>query len=388
MQKACLTAAIVRPELPKGGGPITRAAIHGATGNGAQAGLVAMTGRDTRRVGMRDVAERAGVAISSVSRVLSGNPDVSPIMRNRVEDAVAALGYERDLIAQSMRSGQTLSIGFVAIDVANPIIAANSAGAVSELGKSGYSLLMSNSRGDPELDVEHIRHFELRRVDGLLLSLADERHPRTLEVLRAFNAPIVLIDRSLPADIPAGAVHENHAQGLVPAAEHLLSLGHRRIALINGAPNVRPARERANAVRRALKGYPGATLTMRAGAYSAEHGYAATRSVYEESPRPTAIIVGGNQILQGVMRALRDLALRIPDDVSLVTLDDAPLLEFLDPPLARVTRDPVEVGRQAALLLVEQIAGAAPRTVTTPTTYVAAGSAGPPPRAPGNLLTR
>jgi LacI family transcriptional regulator len=346
-----------------------------------------MTTRDGRRVGMRDVAERAGVAISSVSRVLSGNPDVSPVMRNRVEDAVAALGYERDLIAQSMRSGQTLSIGFVAIDVANPIIAANSAGAVSELRKSGYSLLMSNSRGDPALDAEHIRHFELRRVDGLVLSLADERYPRTLEVLRKFDGPIVLIDRSLPADIPAGAVVHNHAEGMVPAAEHVLALGHRRLALINGAPNVRPSRERASSVRRALKGYPGATLVVRAGAYSSEHGYAATIAIFQESPQPTAVIVGGNQILQGVMQALRDLKLRIPDDVSLVTLDRVPLAEFLEPPLAHVTRDPIEVGRQAAVLLLEQIHGAAPRTVTLPTEFVPAGSVAPP-RGSRSRLTR
>jgi LacI family transcriptional regulator len=328
---------------------------------------------------MRDVAERAGVAISSVSRVLSGNPDVSTVMRNRVEDAVAALGYERDLIAQSMRSGRTMSIGFVAIDVANPVIAANSAGAVSELRKSGYSLLMSNSRGDPALDAEHIRHFELRRVDGLVLSLADERHPRTLEVLRKFDGPIVLIDRSLPSDIPAGAVVHDHAEGMVPAAEHLLSLGHRRIALINGAPNVRPSRERASAVRRALKGHAGTNLIARAGAYSADHGYEATLSIFGERPAPTAVIVGGNQILQGVMRGLRDLKLRIPQDVSLVTFDTVPLAEFLEPPLACVVRDPIEVGRLAAVQLLEQINGAEPRTVVVPTEFVPAGSCGPPP---------
>jgi LacI family transcriptional regulator len=328
---------------------------------------------------MRDVAERAGVAISSVSRVLSGNPDVSPVMRNRVEDAVAALGYERDLIAQSMRSGRTMSIGFVAIDVANPVIAANSAGAVTELRKSGYSLLMSNSRGDPALDAEHIRHFELRRVDGLLLSLADERSTRTIEVLRKFDGPIVLIDRALPSDIPAGAVVHDHAEGMVPAAEHLLSLGHKRLALINGAPNVRPSRERANAVRRAIKGRAGANLLVRAGAYSAEHGYDATLAIFREDPAPTAVIVGGNQILQGVMRALRDLNLQIPTDVSLVTFDTVPLAEFVVPPLACVVRDPIEVGRQAAGLLLEQIGGAPPRTVTVPTRFVPAGSCGSPP---------
>jgi LacI family transcriptional regulator len=337
---------------------------------------------------MRDVAQRAGVAISSVSRVLSGNPDVSDVMRNRVEDAVAALGYERDLIAQSMRSGQTLSIGFVAIDVANPTIAANSAGAVSELRRAGYSLLMSNSRGDPALDAEHIHHFDRRRVDGLVLSLADERYPRTLEVLRGFDRPIVLIDRSLPADIPAGAVVHNHAEGTVPAAEHVLALGHRKIALINGAPNVRPSRERANSVRRALKKYPGSTLVMRAGGYTAEAGYAATRAIFAEAPTPTAIIVGGNQMLPGVMGALRDLELHIPVDVSLVTLDTVPLAEFLEPPLAHVKRDPTDVGRQAAVLLLDQIRGAAPRTVTVPTEFVPAASCGPPPPETARRLTR
>jgi LacI family transcriptional regulator len=151
---------------------------------------------------------------------------------------------------------------------------------------------------------------------------------------------------------------------------------------------VRPSRERASAVRRALKGYPGATLVVRAGAYSSDHGYAATRAIFEESPRPTAVIVGGNQILQGVMQALRDLKLRIPTDVSLVTLDKVPLAEFLEPPLAHVTRDPIEVGRQAAVLLLEQLRGAAPRTVTLPTEFVPAGSCGPPPRAGRDRLTR
>jgi LacI family transcriptional regulator len=328
---------------------------------------------------MRDVAERAGVAISSVSRVLSGNPDVSPVMRHRVEDAVAALGYERDLIAQSMRSGHTLSIGYVAIDVADPYVAANSAGAVGELLGSPYSLLLSNSRGDPELEAEHIRQFKLRRVDGLVLSLADERHPPTLEVLRTIDRPLVLIDRVLPADIPAGAVLHDYAESMVPAAEHLLELGHRRIALINGAPNVRPSHERASVVRRVIQGVPGASLDVRAGAYSREHGYDATRALFAEGAAPTAIIVGGTQILQGVMVALRELDLRMPADVSLVALDKVALAEFLQPPLAHVMRDPIDVGRQAAVLLLEQLGGAEPRTVTLPTKFVPAGSCAPPP---------
>lgn len=336
----------------------------------------------TSRPNMSQVAERAGVAVSSVSRVLSDDPDVSSLMRNRVLDAVAALGYERDPLARSMRTGATYSVGFVAINIANPVIAANVAGAEEELRHAGYSLLISNSQADPSLDAAYLRYFDLRRVDGLLLSLADEKHPETLKILRGLSQPMVLIDRSLPADIEVGAVVHDHAAGVVPAVQYLLELGHTRLALINGAPRVRPSRERAAAMRAAVRRTAGVTCSVRAGAYSADHGYKATINLMLEDPAPTAILVGGNQIMNGVMEALRVVGARIPDDVSLVMFDTVPLAEFLDPPLASITRDPSGVGRLAAQLLLEQITGGPPRVAVLPTAFHRAGSCGPAPRHP------
>jgi LacI family transcriptional regulator len=330
------------------------------------------------KVGMREVAKRAGVAISSVSRVLTDSPDVSEVMRNRVLDAVAALGYERDLLAMSMRTGATQSIGFVAINVSNPVIATNSVGAENELSKSGYSLLISNSQGNPELDADYIKHFASRRVDGLILSITDEENPRTLEMLRAFKKPIVLIDRELPSDIPAGAVLHDHASGVMPAAQHLINLGHRRIVLISGAPRVRPSRERALALKAAAKSNPDVKVTLIPGGYSEIHGYETTLKIMREPNPPTAIFVGGNQILVGVLRALRELKLKVPTDVSLVTCDDLPLAEFIDPPLARVTRDAMNVGEKAAELLLEQINGAEPRTIILPTSFAVGESCAAP----------
>lgn len=330
------------------------------------------------KVGMREVAARAGVAISSVSRVLSGSPDVSDVMRNRVLDAVAALGYERNLLAMSMRTGATQSVGFVAINVSNPVIAANSVGAENELSRAGYSLLISNSQGEAKLDAQYIKLFDHRRVDGLLLSLADEEDERTLEVLRNFDRPITLIDRDLPDDIQAGAVLHDHASGVMPAAQHLISLGHRRIVLISGAPRVRPSRLRAKALRQAARGHKDVSVNVIPGAYSELHGYDTTMKVMTKAPAPTAIFVGGNQILVGVLRALRDLKLKIPKHVSIVTCDDLPLAEFVSPPLARVTRDPQNVGEKAAELLLEQIKGAKPRRIILPTGFTPGESCGPP----------
>lgn len=336
----------------------------------------------SQRVSMRDVADRAGVAISSVSRVLSNNSDVSQVMRNRVLDAVAALGYQKDLVAQSMRSGQTLSIGLVATDLADPVVAASTAGAVNSLHDHGYSLLISNSQRNPKLDARYIRDFQLRRVDGLLLYLADERHPETIDVLQTFSGPLVLLDRHLPAPINSGSVVNNYAVGMARAVEHLLWLGHRRFAVINGTANIRPARECTHAVRRVVAACHDASVTVRTGPYTPQHGYSAIRAIFAERHAPTAIIVAGDQMLQGVLRALRDMELRCPFDVSLVSLDNAPLAEFLEPPLAQITRQPIEMGTRAAELMLEQLGGSEPRRIVLPTQFVPAGSCAPPPTRP------
>jgi LacI family transcriptional regulator len=332
-----------------------------------------------QRSSMKQVAERAGVAISSVSRVLSDDPNVSPLMRNRVLDAVAALGYERDPLARSMRTGSTYSVGFVAVNIANPVVAAYAAGAEEELRSAGYSLLISNSHGEPSLDAAYLRYFDLRRVDGLLLSLADETNPETLAIIRDLSEPIVLLDRSLTSDINVGAVLHDHRTGVTQAVQHLLGLGHTRFALVNGAPRVRPSRERASAMRFAIKGVVGVTCSVRAGAYSAEHGCAATMALMRENPTPTVIFVGGNQILTGVLQALRDIGARIPEDISLVTFDAIPLAPFLEPPLATIVREAEAAGERAAQLLLEQIQGGVPRTIVLPTAFLPAASCGPAP---------
>src|SRR5436309_2886755 len=207
--------------------------------------------RDATRPGMREVADRAGVAMSSVSRVLSGHPDVSPKMRQVVMSAVRELGYRPDMLAQGLRRGKTFSVGFTVSDIANPALAEIVTGAEKRLRAAGYSLLLTNSEGDPALDVEHISLLERRRVDGLILSLAEEHHPETVAALRRVTIPVVLVDRDVPPGVKARCVAFDHAAGMRSATEHLLGLGHREFALIMGGPE-RPARERRRAVEETL----------------------------------------------------------------------------------------------------------------------------------------
>ena len=339
--------------------------------------------RTTVRPGMREVAERAGVAMSSVSRVLSGHPDVSPNMRNIVMAAVRDLGYQPDMLAQGLRRGSTFSVGFTVSDIGNPVLAEIVTGAEKRLREAGYSLLLTNSEGNPQLDVEHISLLARRRVDGLILSLAEENHPDTVAALRQLAVPVVLVDRDLPAGVNARRAVFDHAAGMRQATAHLLELGHRRFALITGGPE-RPARERRRAVEETLaSARDGATCIIYPGTFSIEHGRRATVELLANEPRPTAIIAGGNMLMQGALLALRDAEVRVGRDISFVGCDDVVVAEVHDPAIAVVRRDIRAVGVAAAELLLADLEptnggrASVPREIVLATEFVPRPSCAP-----------
>ncbi len=334
--------------------------------------------RQDGRTGIRQVAERAGVAVSSVSRVLSGHPNVSKAMRRRVLLAVADLGYEPDLLAQGLRRGETMTVGFVVGDISNPLLAEIALGAETSLGKLGYSMLLANSQNDPRLDARHISLFRQRRVDGLLLSLADETSEATLQALRLVQQPSVVIDREIDPSIGASAVLSDHAVAIGAAVDDLVGAGHTRIALVTGPSTVRPSRVRADALQASVRRHPGVRAVTRAGQFSAEHGAVATAQLLDDRDPPTALIAGSNQVLVGVLRTLKRRAMSIPDDVSVVTCDDVPLAELMAPGFATIHRDSAQLGREAAALLLRRVEGGGPETRTLPVKYRRGKSVGPP----------
>jgi len=334
------------------------------------------------RPGMREVADRAGVAMSSVSRVLSGHPDVSPKMRRIVMEAVRELGYRPDMLAQGLRRGKTFSVGFTVSDIANPVLAEIVTGAEKRLREAGYSLLLTNSEGSPDLDVEHISLLERRRVDGLILSLAEEHHPGTVEALRALSVPVVLVDRDIPPGVKARRAAFDHAKGMRAAANHLLELGHERFALITGGPE-RPARERRRAFEEVLAAAGRATCTVYPGKFSVEHGRRATSEILAQTPRATAIIAGGNMLMEGALLALREAGVDVGRDISFVGCDDVVVAEVHQPPIAVVRRDIGAVGVASAELLLADLEppggeAATAREIVLPTEFLARPSCAPP----------
>jgi len=336
-----------------------------------------------RRASMREVADRAGVAMSSVSRVLSGHPDVSPKMREVVTAAVSELGYRPDMLAQGLRLRKTLSVGFTVSDIANPVLAAAVTGAERRLRRAGYSLLLTNSEGDAELDAENIRLLQQRRVDGLILSLADENHALTVDVLGQAEAPFVLLDRDVPSGLTASRVCFDHRAGMFRAASHLLELGHREIALVSGGPHG-PARERRLGIEDALAlGGNGGRCVVYDGEFSVVHGERTAHQILDGATPVTAIIAGGNLLMQGALRALRDRGTRVGVDISFVGCDDVAVAELHTPQIAVVRRDMHSIGEAAADLLLELLNGfKGTKEVRLPTEFVARPSCGPAPPAP------
>lgn len=329
---------------------------------------------------MRKVAERADVAISSVSRVLSGHPDVSEAMRERVLKAVAELEYEPDFLAQSLRRGQTLSVGFVLGDIANPLLAEVVQGAETKLRGNGYSLLLMCSENDPELDVRSVRFFDTRRVDGMILSIVDERNEALLEALRGIDVPVVLIDRTVEDDIGASSAVADHRSGMRQAVTHLIELGHRHIVLIGGSRGTLPAREREAGLKEAVKA-SGQTVEFEvlAGPFSPEHGASATEDLLDRDTRPTAIVCGSNQLLVGCLSVLNERGIHVGQDVSLVTCDDVPASQVFYPPIASISRDTEGLGRAAAELLLKRLRGdSGPEHVVLPTHFTARSSCAAP----------
>lgn len=329
---------------------------------------------------IREVARRAGVSVSTVSRVLNDYPFVSDAVRVRVLAAMEELDYRPDVAARAMRTGTSRAVGFVVPDITNQLFAAIAKGADELLQARGYSLVLANSGNDPEHEAELLATLRQRRVEGLIVAAADERTPGLAKRLQPFDA-CVLFDREVPGS-GADAVVSDHAAGIDQAVAHLAALGHVGIALIAGTDGQFASRARVGAFRSAVDRF-GLVRDRRlviTGRHSLDTGREATTRLVGLDAPPTAIVAGNNQLTAGVLEALRALGLRVPDDVSVVGTDDTELSRLFEPPLDVIDRDPVAHGRAAAELLLARLAdpGAAQRRTTLPVRFVVRRSSAAP----------
>ncbi|HMO30339.1 LacI family DNA-binding transcriptional regulator [Enterovirga sp.] len=330
---------------------------------------------------IRDVARLAQVSIGTVSRVVNDAADVKPTIRKAVESAIEQLGYVPNATAKSMRMGRTRTVGCILREINIAQLGGFVSTAQNVLNEAGYSLLISNSEGRTQREIELLRSFSSGQVDGILMGPYTPIEGEFEETLRGLPVPLVMIDRDQPEW--SDAVYADHEGGTLAATGHLLDLGHRRIALLTGPTRLHPGAARVRGFERAHaeRGLKAAPELLVAESFLRDHAYRATSSLLGFSQPPTAIIAGGIDMLSGVLRAIRTRGLSIPRDISVIASGQNDLCDLHQPPIGVVTWDQNEVGATAATLLLDHIINGQrqePRRVIIPTTFNPQASCMPP----------
>jgi LacI family transcriptional regulator len=328
---------------------------------------------------IHDVAARADVSAATVSRYLRGQ-------RVRAAEAIQAaideLNYRPSVAAQSLKSGRTKTIGVVVPDITNPYFAAVVKGMEMASRGQRYRILLANSDESSERERELLRDM-IHQVDGVVLAPATEQDQAPLHV-RDAGVPLVFVDRDLAGSEHFDAVLVNNYEGGRQAASHLLSLGHTRIAAISGGQDTTPGRgRRAGFVDGLAAG--GVELAPECdliGNFREESGYQLTLSLLSFTEPPTAIFTANNLMTLGALKALHDMRVDIPGQISLIGFDDLDTGPLLRPPLTVIDRPMVEQGVLAMRLLLQRLEGQdrdrTPRHIVLDTKLVERGSTGLP----------
>jgi DNA-binding LacI/PurR family transcriptional regulator len=329
---------------------------------------------------IRDVAQRAGVGLSTASRVLRGHGAVSAATRARVEAAVAELGYIPDQAARTLRGGRSHRIGLLLGYVENPLWAGLTTAIEDAAYAAGYHVLLGMHRSDGERERAYADLLIENRVEGAIV------HPNgagtaQLDRLRAAGIPLVLLGTDDCPGFAADRVWVDNAGGAYELTRHLLDHGHRRVGAIHG-PRKSNGPARAAGFDRALReaGLAPEEAPIVHADWTAFGGYRAAYTLLADSDRrPTALFVANNNMVLGALVACRELGLHVPDDLAVANFDDIEIAAQVDPFLT-VVADPVpELGKAAVEALIDRIEDrrdSRPRTVTLATRLVIRRSCG------------
>ena len=344
------------------------------------------------------IAERSGCSISTVSRVLSGNAAKYRISQRtvaRVTEEVKRCNYTPSLLAKGLRTNRTDTIGLLIPNIENSFFAGVAGVVIRESRNYNYKVVVVDTQEDERNEQDGLSALLARRVDGIVVELLDNPPdglppeklrpigamlddcpallPPLLDLAREGGMPLVLIDRYLPDAGMLSYVTTDNYRGAVMATEYLLENGHRRIACIQGTPHSMPVRDRVRGFGDTLRAHGlGDRIVVTGEDFSVQNGYLETKLALAREERPTAIFALSNLILLGVVKAVHESGLRIPDDISVVSFDDNMLFNYLDPAITCIGQPTDEIGTLAVKLLIRAVRepGAAPSHLHLPPSLI------------------
>lgn len=318
-------------------------------------------------VTLNDVAKAAGVSVSTASRALNGRAEEYRIRESTaqtVRQTAERLGFQPSILARSLRLKKTGLVGIVVPDLSNAFFSAIARAVTVSAESAGMAALIADSGGSTEKETLHLNALTARNVESIVICPVGI-HFNHLEKVHQQGVPLVMVDRC-QSESTLVQVTSEHYSGARLAIEELLAHGHQNIGILQGLPETLPCSARLNGVRDSLEavGIPYREEFVEGSEFTEQSGYQSALKLLQENPQLTALFAMSYPNAFGAMRAIRELGLNMPKDVSLITFDDAPHADFLEVPLTAVAQDIDQIGRTAANLVMELIQVKQPLKIT------------------------
>lgn len=303
---------------------------------------------------MREIAERAGVSLGTVSHVLNDSAAVRDVLRSRVMQAVKDLGYEPSQLARAFSRNSMDLVGMIVPDITNPFFPGVVRGAEDLAYQNGQRLVLCNTDNDATKEISYLADLRSFRSSGVLIIPSLET--RILDSIRPTDPPVVFVAR-YPDGWKGDFVVADNEKGGYLAALHLAQLGHRQYGVVTGPLHLNTAHARLEGFRRGLKeaGRKIIPEFIYEARYNSESGHVAAMRLLQRLPRPTAIFAANDLLAMGVLSAIREMNLRCPEDVSLVGFDNLESAAYMAPPLTTIHESGYEMGANACRLLLDRI---------------------------------
>lgn len=315
------------------------------------------------RITVEDIARLAGVSKATVSRVLNQNPKgVSEETRNKVQEIINHLNYQKDPYAVNYTPSHSRTIGLILPDITNPFFSELAKAVENCSSENGYTVFLGISNQSTDKEEQYISTFIARKVDGIILTSTAKQGMNNHQLLEKYQIPCVLMDRKLSGINYTAGVFADNLLAIFRACELMLKHGSRRIAFLSGPSEISTAKERIEGYKAALEKYgiSFCKTLIKHGTYTVESGYQAVMELEREGQKYDGIVAANDTMALGAIRALKELSYKIPEEIEVVGFDNIDFSQMCDPPLTTIQQPTIEMGRRATELLLYAIDGGIP----------------------------
>lgn len=310
----------------------------------------------TQKANINDIASRTGLSISTVSRVLNGKAEqfrIGKESQQKIHEAAKELNYVPNQFAANLRSGKSNTVALIVPSLNNPFFADLASTINAEVRRFGYTTMISDSDENPEIEKMELRQVMSRNIEGLIIAPCGNQWEH-IKQLHDLGLPIICIDRYFE-DLDIPFVSTDNYDGAYNATKHLIENGHSLITCIQGVQQSTPNRLRVKGFIDALENAGIKSYTIAGDDFSVQNGYLETKLLFQQKEKPTAIFTLSNTIAMGCMKALKEMNVRIPDDISLITYDDHPYLDYLATPLSCIAQPVSDISKIAIKFLFSRL---------------------------------